>query len=828
MQFTRGFKSRLASATFLVAAAMTVAGPAFADSVVVKGNRRVDSETIRSYFSGTDQAKVNEGVKSLYATGLFSDVRVSRAGGSVVVTVAENNVINRVAFEGNSKVKSDQLASEVQTKSRGAYSPSTVQADIERIKDIYRRGGRADATISARTVDLPNGRIDVVFTVDEGGKTGVKTINFVGNTVYSNYRLRNLMQTTEMNLLSWLKTSDVYDPDKIAADQELIRRYYLKNGYADFRIVGSDATYDPAQKGYVITITVDEGAQYHVGSINVDSRLSDVDSATLQSLVKIKTGDVYNGDQVEKSVDALTREVARRGYAFSSARPRGDRDPASHTIALGFVIEEGPRVYIERVNVRGNTRTRDFVIRREFDVGEGDAYNRVIMDRAERRLNNLGYFKKVRITNEPGSAPDRVVVNVDVEDQPTGSFAISGGYSTSDGLISEVSLSESNFLGRGQFVRASVSYGQYTRGIDLSFTEPYFLGYRMSAGVDLFAKQSDQTKYALYRTSSVGTTLRLGLPITEEITFSPRYSIYQSKITIPNDSSRPYNDCFNPIPGVSPGPGVVNGDGTTGITTSYNCLTNGEASLAIKEASGSRLTSLVGYTLSYNTLDNNKNPTTGFYAELRQDVAGLGGDAKFFRTTADARYYYPLYEDIVGFARIQGGNITSFGGDKLRIVDNFNLGPGLVRGFAPGGLGPRDVSDLNNLQSAGLGGTNYIGGTLEMQFPIFGMPKELGLKGAVFADAGTLWGYKGTTNFNQYLGLGAGLPCQPAPVIGAVKVGQGSCIDVDDSHKIRSSVGVSLLWASPLGPIRFDYAFVLSKDKYDQKQAFRFSGGSSF
>jgi outer membrane protein insertion porin family len=375
MQFTRGFKNRLASATFLVAAAVTVAGPAFAQSVVVKGNRRVDTETIRSYFAGSDQAKVNEGVKNLYATGLFSDVRVSRAGGSVVVSVVENNVINRVAFEGNSKVKSDQLSSEVQTKSRGAYSPATVEADLQRIRDIYRRGGRADATVTARTVDLPNGRIDVVFTVDEGGKTGVKTINFVGNSAFSTYRLRNLMQTTEMNILSWLKTSDVYDPDKIAADQELIRRYYLKNGYADFRIVGSDAVYDPAQKGYVITITVDEGAQYHVGSIAVDSRLSDVDPVTLRSLVKIKEGDVYNGDLVEKSVDSLTREVARRGYAFSSARPRGDRDPASRTISLGFVIEEGPRVYIERVNVRGNTRTRDYVVRREFEIGEGDAYN---------------------------------------------------------------------------------------------------------------------------------------------------------------------------------------------------------------------------------------------------------------------------------------------------------------------------------------------------------------------------------------------------------------------------------------------------------------------
>jgi outer membrane protein insertion porin family len=815
MQFTRGFKNRLVSATFLVAAGMLVAGPALAQAVVVKGNSRVDAETIRSYFSGTDQNGVNDGVKSLYATGLFSDVKVSRQGSSVVVSVVENNVINRVAFEGNSKLKSDQLATEVQTRSRGAYAASTVEADMERIRDLYRRGGRGDATVTSRTVSLPNGRIDVVFTIDEGSKTGVKTINIVGNSAISSYRLRNLMTTTEMNYLSWLKTSDVYDPDKIASDQELIRRYYLKNGYADFRVVGSDSVYDAAQKGWIVTITVEEGAQYRVGSVNVESRLADVDSGSLKNVVSVKAGDVYDGDQVEKTVEALTRAVAARGYAFSSARPRGDRDTAAHTIALGFVIEDGPRVYIERVNVRGNTRTREYVVRREFDLGEGDAYNRVLVDRAERRLNNLGFFKRVRVINEPGSSPDRVVVNVDVEDQPTGSFAVSGGYSTVDGIIGEVSLTESNFLGRGQFVRAALSLGQRTRGIDLSFTEPYLWG-RISGGVDLFAKRSVNSQYSLYDTTVVGTTLRLGLPITEEISFSPRYSIYQSNMTIPNTTDRPYNDCSVAIPGFTPVGGAA------GIGNS--CVSNGEASLAIKEASGRRLTSLVGYTLSYNALDNPRNPTQGFYAELRQDIAGLGGDSKFFRTTADSRYYYPLYENIVGFARLQAGNITAMGGSDLRIVDNFNPGPSLVRGFAPGGIGPRDVSDPANIRSAALGGTNYVGGTLEAQFPIFGLPKELGLKAAVFADAGTLWGYKGKENFGSYLGLGGSAPCQAA----VAGVTQGSCITVSDSQKIRSSVGASILWASPLGPIRFDYAWAVSKDKNDQTQVFRFSGGSSF
>ena len=827
--------NRLAMTTALVSVVGLAATAAYAQSIEVRGSRRVDAETIRNYFAGTDPARVNQAVKELYATGLFSSVKTERAGGRIVVSVVENNLINRVAFEGNSKLKSEVLASEIQSKSRGAYNPATVQADIERINDLYRRGGRSDATVTARTVDLPNGRIDVVFTINEGSKTGVKSIDFQGNTAFSSYRLRNLMQTTEMNWLSFFKSTDVYDPDRISSDLELIRRFYLKNGYADFRITGSEAHYDAAQKGYIVTVTVDEGRQYRVGTVNVESSLPTAKPEDLRRALKISAGDVYNGDLVDKSVEALTREVARSGYAFSAARPRGDRDPATGVINLSFVVEEGPRVYVERINVHGNTRTRDYVIRREFPLGEGDAYNRVLVDKAEKRLNNLGYFKKVRITNEPGSAPDRVVINVEVEDQATGSFSISGGYSTTDGVIAEVSVSESNFMGRGQYARLAVTGGQRTKGIEFSFTEPYFLDYRLAAGFDLYTKQNKNNRYSLYDSWTTGATLRVGVPITDEISFSPRYSIYQTKITIPNDSNRPYNDCSVPIPGVTPGQaGVLNGDGTTGVNAFYNCLTNGEASLAVKDAQGTRFVSQVGYSLTYNSLDNTRNPTDGMYAELRQDVAGAGGDAKFVRTTGEFRYFYPIWDDIVGFVKLQGGHLQAFGGDQLRIVDNYNLGPSLVRGFAPGGIGPRDISTGTGNLSNGLGGTKYYGASLELQFPFFGVPKDLGLKGALFADAGTLFGYKGRTNYwDQFPGTAASpTNCLAAPTVnngGVVyTVGQGSCIQLDDSKKIRSSVGASLLWQSPLGPIRFDYAFVLSKAKNDVGQAFRFSGGSSF
>ena len=778
-----------------VGLAMIVAltAQAYAQSIVVQGNRRVDSETIRSYVQGQSAAQARA---DLVATGLFSSVNVSQSGGRMVVSVKENEVVNRVVFQGNKKLKSEQLEGEVQSKARGPFSQATVDADVARIRDIYQRAGRNLAKVSSRIVPLENGRVDVVFDINEGDKTGIKAIEFTGNAAYSSGRLRDQMTTTESNLLSWLKSSDVYDPDRIAADLELVRRFYLKHGYADFRVLNTDVQFDPESNGYRITIAVEEGQQYKVGNTSVDSRIPDVSADQLKRLVKTSSGSVYNAEEVEKTLQNMTTDVASKGYAFSQVRPQGNRNPQAGTIDIAYIVEEGPRVYIERINVRGNTRTRDYVIRREFDVGEGDAYNKVLVDKAERRLNNLGYFKRIRITNEPGSTPDRVVVNVDVEDQPTGQFSIAGGYSTSDGFIAEVSLSESNFLGRGQYVRIAASSGQYSQGVEFSFTEPFFMDRRLAAGFDLFSKQQDNTRYSYYENKITGGTLRLGLPLTDETSLLLRYSLYQQKISIPNTVKRPYNDCWYSL-------------APTYAFSWPACRDNGEASLALKEATGTTMTSLVGYTLAYNTLDNTKNPKNGFYAELKQDVAGLGGDSRFIRTTGEARYYQELTDDVVGLLKVQGGHMY---GENLRITDQFFMGPSLVRGFAPSGIGPRDASDPKN---NALGGTKYLGGSAELQFPIWGLPKELGMRGAVFADAGTLFGYEGRKNF-------AGV--SPSPVA----TGYPTTITVIDESKIRSSVGASLLWQSPLGPIRFDYAYPVTKDRNDRTQYFRFSGGTSF
>jgi outer membrane protein insertion porin family len=821
------------------AAAQTPASPVNEQTVVVEGASRVEAPTIRSYFSGTDQASVNRAVADLSATGMFSKVSAKIVSGQVVVTVVESaQIINRVAFEGGNKLKSDQLAVEIQSKARAGFDKAKADADIDRIKGAYKKIGLSAVQVSYRLVQLPNGRVDLVFTIKEGDKTGVREIKFVGNHAISSYRLHGLMETSEMNFMSWFKTSDVYDPDRLAKDQEAIRKYYMKNGYADFRITNTDVAYQNDPAGYVITISMEEGAQYHVSGVTVTSRVPRVDSRSLDQFVTLRAGDVYNATAVEKTVDSLSREMSRLGYAFSDVRPHGDRNDATHQIAIAFTVDDGPRVYVERIDVVGNTRTRDYVIRREFDIGEGDPYNHALVERGERRLNRLGYFKKVHISTRPGSTPDRVIVAVEVEDQPTGSVSLSGGYSTTAGFLAEVAFTETNFLGRGQYVKLSVSEGQYSSGWGVSFTEPYFLDQRLAAGFDVFHKATTQNQWALYETWTTGVNLRLGIPITDEITFQPNYSIYQSQIAIPNSSTQPYADCNNPLnPGgaFQPDPTLANPsqfyNPVTGLWTTPNaatgvsCLANGQASVAIKQAAamGAMTTSLVGYSLIWDSIDDRKNPTSGAYLNFHQDIAGLGGDSRFVRETVDGKYYYPLTDDLTGLLRLQGGNIEALGGGTLPLMDNFNLGPTLVRGFAPGGLGPRDISDLNSVAGNGLGGTTYLGASAEIQFPIFGLPKEIGLKGAIFADAGTLFGYQGQSNFSNVLGYTYCPASPPTPLLW-----QESCIKVDDEHVIRSSAGASVIWASPVGPIRIDYAYAVTKGKYDQLQAINFTGGASF
>jgi len=822
MNWIRGFFGALVLAIVIAFSGIIPASPAFAQQIVVEGGSGVSAESLKPYFTGTDPASVQRGVDDLKATGIYSSVSAKVVDGRIIVSLnVGKQIVNRVAFEGNSKITKDQLEVEVQTKPGQAYNETTAEGDIGRIKEAYKKYGRNEALVTKRLVQLPNGRVDLVFTINEGEKTGIREIRFVGNNAVSSYRLHNLMQTSTMNFLSWIKSTDVYDPDRLASDEEAIRRYYMKNGYADFRITNTDVAYQANPPGYIVTITVDEGPQYRVSGVSVDSHIAQVNGPALLPYSTLHAGDVYDAGGVDKTVDAMTRAVATQGYAFSEVRPHGERDANNHTIALNYSVDNGPKVYIERIDITGNTRTRDYVIRREFDIGEGDPYNHALIERAERRLNGLGYFKKVHISNRPGSSPDRVIVVVDVEDQPTGSISLSGGYSTTQGIMAELAYTETNFLGRGQYVRLSVSDGQYSQGWKASFTEPYFLGQRLAAGFDLYHQVNRQNQYALYNNWTTGGTLRLGIPVTDDLTFQPNYALYQSKITIPNTSSQPYDDCYGPN-----SPWIIGGTFYAVTPTPFiNCLTNGEAPVEIKQAAaqGAQVTSLVGFAISYNTLDNHKDPTSGWTATYKQDFAGVGGQSDFIRETLDARWFHPITDDFTGIVHLQAGQINGYGSKDLDIINNFMMGPTLVRGFAPGGIGPRDIaSGLDNIQGAALGGTSYYGASAEVDFPIFGLPREIGLKGALFADAGNLIGYSGQTNFSNFLGY------TYCPGQNVFLITQPSCANVWDPNLIRTSVGASLIWASPMGPIRFDFAFPLSKGKYDQTQIFNFSGGATF
>ena len=436
------------------------------------------------------------------------------------MTVVENPVIGRVAFEGNKKIKDEQLTSEIQSKPRGTLSRPMVQSDAQRIAEIYRHSGRYDVTVTPEIIEQPNNRVDLIFAITEGPKTGIQSVEFVGNTAYSSYRLRDVIKTRESNLLSFLGGSDIYDPDRVEADRDLIRRYYLKHGFADVQVVAALTEYDPQRKGFLVTFKIEEGQQYRVASVNFQSSIATLDGNSLARFSRVSVGSLYNAEALEKSVEEMQIEASRRGYAFAVVRPRGDRNFEAHTVSIVFTIDEGPRTYIERINMRNNTRTRDYVIRREFDISEGDAYNRALVDRAERRLKNLDFFKSVKITTEPGSSSDRVILNVDLEEKSTGDFSVSGGYSTTDGPLAEVSISERNFLGRGLFAKASVTYGEFARGISLSFVEPYLLDYRVALGLDTYYREQLPNAYISYGTRTLGFSPRIGLALREDLTLA--------------------------------------------------------------------------------------------------------------------------------------------------------------------------------------------------------------------------------------------------------------------------------------------------------------------
>jgi outer membrane protein insertion porin family len=826
----RGLRRALAVVGLLFAFA-AAGGPAFAQQVRVIGNQRIEADTIRSYLNlrpgqPFTAERQDEALRALVNTGLFRDVRITREGGAIVVRVVENAVVNRVTFEGNRRVDTPTLRREVETQTGGVFTPGRLTTDVSRMQELYRRQGRQNVAITPRTVELPQGRVDVVYEIREGERTSIASISFVGNRAFGDGRLRDVITTKTSNWLSWLSTRDVYDPDRLNVDQELLRRFYLRNGYADFRVVSAVADFNADRNAFSIVITVDEGEQYRFGAIDIESNVGSVEAASLRSYVRTSSGSTYNAELIDRTLEDMSVEINRRGYAFAQVRPRGDRDPVARVVNVTYVVDEAPRIYVERINVRGNTRTMDRVIRREFEVAEGDALNRVLVDRAERRLNGLGYFNTVRITREPGSTPDRVVLNVNVEEKSTGEVSFGVGYASNEGIIADVSISERNFLGRGQFVRAAVGWGERRRSLDFSFTEPYFLDRRLAAGFDIFYRRTSASSTQSFTQEVRGAGVRLGVLLTDDLSTQVRYRGYQQRIRFSSDLA----DCgFGAVPPVT----VVGGVNDTGPPTPTNprgipnsvagngisdCLDNGEASLALRLAEGTALVNMVGTSLVLNRLDNARTPRNGIYADVNLDFGHVspdfGPNGTFARVTSEFRGYYNFLDDMVAMVRIQGGHIQELSGE-LRVVDSFFKGPDLVRGFRSGGIGARDVTTAR-LDS--LGGTTYFGASAELQFPVPFIPEELGLRGAFFADAGTLFGI---ANLDRATAQGF-TRCT------ASNVPAGCNYFQDDGISIRSSVGVSLLWQSPLGPLRFDFARALTREDYDRTQAFRFSGGTTF
>lgn len=722
----------------------------------IEGTQRVEPETVRSYMlvqpgDPFDSDRIDRSLKSLFATGLFADVALRRDGDALIVRVVENPIINRIAFEGNHKLSDQTLDSEVQLKPRVVYTRTKVQSDVKRILDLYRRNGRFAATVDPKVIPLEQNRIDLVFEIDEGPVTGVRSITFVGNHQFSASRLREVLQTKESRWYRFLSSDDNYDPDRLTYDRELLRKFYLSEGYADFRVVSAVAELTPARDGFFITFTIEEGERYRFGKIDVTNQLPNVKAEDLKALVTVSEGDWYNADQVDKTISALTEALGNRGYAFVDIQPRVKRNVDTRTIDVTFDVKEGPRVYVERIDISGNVRTLDKVIRREFRLVEGDAFNTSKLQRSEQRIKNLGYFKKVDVTTNAGSAPDKTVIGVNVEEQSTGEFSVGAGYSTSEGVLGDISIRERNLLGRGQDLRIGTVIAQRQQQVDLSFTEPYFLDRNLAAGVDLFEINQDNQLIGQFNQFTYGGSLRMGYQINEALRQTLKYTLRQDTIN-----------------NVQP-----------------------TASRFIQEEAGTRNTSSVGQVLLYDKRDNRLDPSAGYFGQLGVDLAGLGGNVRYVRTLLSGGYFYSVAPQWVLSLTGEGGYIHGLN-DTVRIEDRFFVGGDNLRGFATGGIGPRDLQTND-----ALGGNIYYVGTVSLGFPI-GLPQELGITGRVFSDFGSLFNLdeKGDT--------------------------------IADPHSVRVSAGFGVSWASPLGPIKLDLALPVKRESFDKKQIFRIGFGTRF
>lgn len=728
-------------------------------TIQVQGNQRIEARTVESYMAvkpgeDADSTLINKSLKQLFATGLFSDIRIRQEGSALIVVVNENPIINQVAFEGNKRIEDKDLEVEVQLRPRSVYTKTRLREDVERIQNIYHKSGRFAAKITPKVIQLSQNRIDLVFEIDEGPKAAVKRIDFVGNKKFSDKALRKVLQTKEKRWYRFFSSSDSYDADRMSFDKELLRKYYISRGYADFQVTASNVELNADKDAFFITFTIEEGEKYTFGKVDVKSSLPNVKESDFTPILKTKSGDTFNAELVEKTIEAMVGKLSDSGYAFVAVDPQFNRKPKEQLMDVTYNIQEGAKVYVDNINIHGNVRTMDEVVRREFRLEEGDPYNAALIRRSRERIRNLGFFDKVDIKNvRDDSAPDKMDIDVQVAERSTGELNFGAGYSTSEGALANTSIRERNLLGKGQDLKLTLQAAERGLQADLGFTEPYFLDREIAAGFDVFSITRDRRLESSYDSKTQGVTLRAGYALSEYLQHAVRYSVRTDEITNVTD----------------------------------------DASRFIKDQEGENATSAVGHSFTYDRRDNRFDPRNGYYWRFNQEFAGVGGDSQYVRNELRGAYYVPVWkDDVVLQLSAKAGNIFGWGSKDVRINERFFVGGDDLRGFRSGGIGPRDTTTKD-----ALGGNNYYTFGPELSFPL-GLPDELGVRGALFLDAGSLFDVDDT-----------------GP-------------EVVDKSTLRAAVGGGVAWGSPLGPIRVDLGFPIKKEDFDREQNFRLNFGTRF
>lgn len=749
-----------------------------AAEIVVTGNQRIEPATIASYLTigvgdPITEAALNQSVRRLFETGLFRDAAIAPQGSRLVVQVVENPSINRINFEGNDLISDEQMLSIVSSRPRRPYTRSQAEADAQALIENYRRTGRFGAVVEPVIIELPDNRIDLVFEITEGQVTEIYSIDFVGNEVFSDRRLRGVIDTTESGILGFILSSDIYDPDRLEFDKQLLRRYYLSNGYADFTVLSAVAELAPDREGFYITFTVEEGELYTFGELDVRASAPGLDEEDFAPLVPAVAGETYDASLVEDVIEDIVFRAGQEGFAFVDVRPLAARNEAERTIDVTFELLEGPRVYVERIDIEGNDRTLDRVIRRQFDLVEGDAFNAREIERARNRIRALNFFANVDVRTERGDSEDRARIKVEVEEQSTGSINFGVGFSSASGPTGEFSVSESNFLGRGQFVRARVRASQRSNILDLTFQEPAFLDRDLALGLNGFYRDEDLDDESSFEITSLGFIPSLAFPVSEPGRLRVFYEISNADI------------------------GAFDAN----------------ASPLIMEDGGSQTTSAVGVTYTHDLRNNPVEPTAGYFLTLDQTFAGLGGGAQYSQTVASAKTWTSFFDDdLIASLEIEGGAAVPFN-DGLRVTDRFFLGGDSFRGFAFAGIGPRDRSvGINGVRRDDtLGGNLYAIARADVSFPI-GLPEEFGVYGGFFADVGTLWSLDDVSAIDRT----------------RTSASNGQTITVDDGADLRASVGASVFWDGGFGPIRLNFAVPVRDQPGDDTEFFRLTVGTRF